>query len=207
MSETTLSEKSTHESDYFASIRAAAKGMWLGVYNYDEFFAGMIRSIHRGLTFAFEEGTKECGILPDELSANELAQREAAIFEQINYIHGFAEFIEQNTKELGGKWTPIYNRIQMWGNKYAAVRTLAASLACKNKKKVWRLNLVRVTKEHCRSCAGFAGRVYRYGVWQRNGALPQGFRLECSGLHCGCGFEDTEERITPGPFPRRLLKQ
>lgn len=203
MSNVDLSEKSTHEADYFAAIRAAAKGMWLGVYDYDEFFRGMVRSIHRGLTFAWAEGAKECGILLGELSASEQTQLENAIFGQINYIHGFAEFIEQNTKELGGKWTPIYNRIQMWANKYPAVRTLAASLACASKKKVWRLG---PTEVHCKTCAGFEGRVYRYKIWQSNNALPQSSKLECNGIRCLCFFEDTDERITPGPFPRKLLK-
>lgn len=201
MTNTILSEKSTHESDYAAAIRASAKAMWLGLFGYDQFFESMITTIQRGLTFAWAEGAKECGILPGELSANEQMQLQSAIFEQVNYINGFAVFIEQNTKELKGKWGTINNRVQMWINRYVAVRTLAASLACASKKKKWRLG----PTEHCRTCAGFEGRVYRYQVWERNGALTQSHNLCCGGFRCQCFFEDTNERITPGPFPRRLL--
>ena len=190
------------ESAYRAGLRATGRGLWQGVLTQPQGLAAMYSNIQRGITAAWREGAAECGITPDEFTFEELVARDNFIVEQEGYAPGFVDFAIANSKAEGGKWGTIDSRIQLWVNKYRLARTMAASMACANKKKVWRLG---ATEEHCDSCAKFNGRVYRYATWAENGATPQSRRLCCGGWRCDCGLEDTDERITPGRFPAGAL--
>lgn len=197
-----LQEQSRGESDYAASIRATFRAYWLGLISYDSFFNAMMVAIRRGLTQAFEDGAKECGILPGEFTPAERMELEQRVFDQYNYIGGVAEFVAANSKAQGGKWGTVSARVSLWANKYREAKGKAASIACANKKKMFMLG---ATKEHCRSCLGLNGRVYRYETWAANNAIPPSSAFECGGFQCLCFLVDTDQRITPGPFPRSLM--
>jgi hypothetical protein len=174
-----LQEQSRGTSNYGSEIRAAFRALWLGLITYDAFFSAMMTAIQRGLTLAWEDGAKECGIRPDEFTAAERMELEQFIFDQYSYISGVAEYIEANSKPNGGKWGAIASRSNMWANKWREVRARAASIACANKKMMFVLG---ATKEHCRSCLGLNGRVYRYETWAANGAIPPSPAFECGGF-------------------------
>ena len=184
-------------------IRSNVRSFWNGFVNYDGFYSMMMDSIRRGMTDAWREGAAECGLKMDELSAQERNQLEVMIFGQFDYITGFADAIDAGSKANGGKLAPLFARAERWINRYNEAKTQAAAKACANKKKVWKLG----PTEHCRTCAGFEGRVYRYETWSDNGALPQSPNLECVGINCQCSLNDTDARVTAGRFPRRLLGQ
>lgn len=173
-----LAEQSRGASEYGGEIRAASRALWLELISYNEFFRPMQTAIERGLTLAWANGAKECNILPEEFTAMEQLELQQFIFDQYNYIGGFGEWIEANSKPKGGKWGPVASRSEMWANKWREVRARAASIACANKKKVFVLGQ---TKEHCRSCSGLDGRVYRYETWQANNALPPSGAFKCGG--------------------------
>lgn len=190
------------EKDYGLSLRAAARGLWRGILSFDQFVELMVVTVRRGLTRAWNEGAKECGINPEDMTAEERLELERAIFENYDRIFSYAEFIEQNSRANGGKLGRVLWRTELWLNRYDSVRVKAAALACKDKKKQWHLG---ATEKHCRTCLKFEGRTYRYSVWEKNNALPKSRVLCCGGFRCDCTLEDTETRVTPGPFPRAAL--
>ena len=200
-----VTQRSRGETNYKSGLRALFYGLWSGVISDMQFSLSLNNLVRTGLEEAFNEGARECGILPDEFTPAERTQLNQEVYTNIDRIEGVAVFILKNSRKTGGKWRTVVNRLEMWQNRYDAVRTRGAALACKNKKKEWGLSVIRATKDHCSTCLGFAGRVYRYQTWVENDALPQGQRLACGGLKCGCGLIDTDKRITPGPFPARLL--
>lgn len=191
------------ESRYRAALRARVRGLWSGVFDYGEFVDGFSADIQDGITKAWSDGTKECGVLPSEWSAQEIQALALFITSQVMQVGFFAIAIEQNTRALGGKLAPLFRRTELWVNRYPEAKMQAAALACGDRKKVWVLG---PTEKHCKSCGGFEGRVYRNTVWLANGALPRTFQLACSGFNCKCRLEDTDQRVTPGKFPSRLLK-
>jgi len=195
-------QEGSHEEDYGLQMRALARALWRGIYSLDEFVELMIVSVRRGLTRAWKEGAAECGISPEELNAMEQLELEREIYRNYDRIFDYAQYIEDNSKENGGLLRKVLPRTELWTNRYDAVRTRASSLACKDKKKQWHLG---ATEEHCKSCETFDTRVYRYSVWEQNNALPKSPILCCHGFRCDCRLEDTEERITPGPFPKSVL--
>jgi len=191
------------ESGYRTALRARVRGFWSGVFDYGEFVSGFSQDISEGITQAWTEGTAECGIAPSEWSLAEVQARSAFITNQVLQVGFFAIAIEQNTRALGGKLTPLFRRTDLWVNRYPEAKMQAAAMACGDRKKIWVLG---PTEEHCKSCGGFKGRVYRNSVWLTNGALPRTFQLACSGFNCKCRLDDTDQRVTPGRFPSGLLK-
>ena len=202
------------EANFRRMLRSAVRGLWNGVFGYAEAVPAMMSAIEIGLAQAWREGMGECGLTFEEISTEERAALSAVINEQYQYVFGLCEDIvtarDAGQAELGEKWprgrpdklAALYARVEVWVNNYRRIQHQAAALACANKKKQW---LLGPTEEHCTSCAGFAGRVYRYEIWNVNGALPGSRALECRGYNCRCQLVDTDERITAGQFPRRLM--
>lgn len=189
-------------SSFRSSIRSSIRGLWTGDFDLFEFVSGMSSAIERGFRQAWIEGAGQCGIKFDELTPTELTELNRMTNEQIPFLIGFGSDIEDNSRANGGLLGPLLLRGSMWVNRYNEVRQRAGAMACGDKKKKWQLGS---TKEHCGSCLGFNGRVYRYSTWLENNALPQNRNLECNGFRCKCDLDDTDERITPGRFPRGLL--
>ena len=189
-------------NDFRSGVRSAIRGLWTGNFELFDFVDAMTSAIQRGYRQAWTEGAKQCGIKFDELTPTELAELRRMTNEQIPFLPGFGSDIEDNSRAKGGLLRPHLERGFMWVNRYNEVRQRAGAMACGDKKKKWQLGS---TKEHCRSCRGFNGRVYRYSTWLDNNALPQNRNLECNGFRCRCNLIDTDERITPGRFPRSLL--
>lgn len=191
-------------AQYRRGMRAEARGLWLGISTLDDFLWGFGVVIDQGLTRAWYEGAAECGIRPEELSGPEREQLKRYIFSQRLFMGRFGEaLMELPNKAAGGKLGAYFARLDTWVNRYNEVQVHAAAMACGDRKKTWVLGW---TKKHCVSCLGFEGRVYRYSTWLQNGALPQSKRLRCNGYNCDCGLADSDQRLTPGRFPARLLQ-
>jgi hypothetical protein len=167
------------EADYLRSLRAAARALALGVIEADQFVSQVFSTVDRHLTRAWHDGMKECGIRPDEQTAEEHTRMADEILTRLQRIIPLAEFImSQRSRPEVGVPESVAARLRMWANDYRGIKTIASAMACGNKKKTWVLG---PTKEHCASCKGFAGRTYRYSVWFENGALPRMRTLCCSG--------------------------
>ena len=158
---------------------------------------------------AWIAGAKECGFdlqqYPDEATGEQQIQLQSILDTQTQYdwLSRFHADIEQAALD-GKDRDSIDYRINMWANRYNEVKTRARATFCADRKMKW---ILGETHEHCRTCFGFNGRVYRMSTWAENDALPQTHALECEGYNCLCRLEETDERITPGRFPRSLLKR
>jgi len=151
---------------YRRGIRNAAYGLWRGALDREWFENVMYSVIRRGIHQAYFEGVAECGIAQDEITFEERMNIQNAILEQEMFVEGFADYIEQNTKALGGKRGTIYSRVDIWVQRYNEVRERAKSKACADVKAVW---VYGDTIDHCESCSKVVRRVYRISIWDKYG--------------------------------------
>jgi len=196
-----LTEESRAQRDYHRGIRAAFRGFWVGVFDADAFIDTMVHTIRRGLRRAWTEGMKACGLKIEEISPSEQAKLEQIIAQEYMHLLSVAAWLDGQTKAQGKKLAPLLSRADLWINRYNEVVSIAKTMACGDKKFKWILG----PTEHCKSCAGFHGRVYRGSVWAANGAHPQSRLLCCRGYRCQCQLVPTTDKITPGRFPKSLL--
>lgn len=195
-------EKATRlEMDYKASLRAAMRALWMDVMSVQQFTTALMDAVDRGLNNAYQEGLKKAGLVPSEATPAEYAILYEEIFNNVSRVGDLADYIA-SVRDSGGKWASIENRLDMWAGRYGALRTRVEAQAAGDKKKQWILGR---TEEHCRTCYGVAGRVYRNSTWLASDCIPRSQSLCCHGFNCDCSLVETDVRITPGPFPRSLM--
>lgn len=165
--------------NYRSGLRSAVRGFWSGVFDFDQFFDLMLLTIRRGLTQAWEEGAKECGIQPDEASPEEKTALSSAIVNEQNRVGKLAELVEQNKKGTG-KLGTLFKRLKLWVNRYNDIRNEAKILACKDEKLIW---LLGVVEQHCTTCPRLHRKVKRASFWLAKGVHPQ--RPPNDKLFCG----------------------
>ena len=96
--------------NYRRAIRAAVRGLWNGVLDRAQFEASMQDAIDNRFYQAFLEGAAECDIREDEIKTEEWTELERAISDEFEFIGGFADAIQANDKDSGGKLAPLYTR-------------------------------------------------------------------------------------------------
>lgn len=189
-------------STYRRNIRAAVRGLWTGAIGGDQFSSVMRTAIDRNLTTAWDEGAAECGVRPDEYTdAEHLALAEAILKEQ-GFVGEFRSAIEQGSRANGGKLTPLFNRVELWVNRYNDLKNQAKALVCKDAKLEWVLG---ATEKHCQTCNKLNGKVKRASQWEASGIHPQSppnENLECGGWACQCTLRVTDKPLSKGPLPR-----
>lgn len=185
--------------NYRMGLRFAVRGLWTGVIDRDQFDEQMRATINRRLKQAFDEGAAECGIKPGEFTEEENLALVQAILEELEHIDELAQRVEENSKKNKGKLTPLLTRVStLWVNKYNDFVNLGKQQVCGDEKLIWNLGS---TKEHCRDCLNYNGRVYRASVWKRNKIKPQSKRLLCRGFRCLCELKPTNLPVTKGRVP------
>lgn len=190
-----------NRSAFGREIRGAVRGYWTGVLDGVSFFESFLLTIERGFTSAWYEGAAQCGILPEELTIDEVKALRFKIAQQTAYINRFADAIEVGSKENKGKLTPLLQRAQLWVNRYNDVMNEAQVMACKDQKLRWDLG---ATEQHCRTCYALNGKVKRASFWKTLGVRPQNapnLLLECEGWRCDCSFNPTDEPLSRGAMP------
>ena len=185
--------------NYRNGIRSAVRGLWGGSLDIWQFGWQMEIIVRNGLTLAWYEGAKECGILPADLSLEERSKLRQAIANEDSHIDSFGADIEANSKKNGGKVGPLFARAEAWINRYLDVVNRAKVFACADRKMAWRLG---ATKVHCVDCSNLNGKVKRASQWAAYGIRPQSPELACGGFRCLCYFEVTDEPMSRGPLPR-----
>ena len=196
-----LTTTKSGQSDYARTIRGAVHGLWAGVITRTDFVDMMQSAITRGMTRAFYDGAKDCGILPNELTLAENAVLLSMLSTEIGFIDSFATEIIDNAKANKRKFTPLANRAKLYINRYQDTRNRARSLVCADQKLVWVLG---ATEQHCRTCFALNGKVKRASFWEALGLRPQNPPnpfLECQGWRCDCRLEVTQAALTPGILP------
>lgn len=181
------------------NIRNAVRALWNGVWDYYNFLDQMSLAIERGFTQAWYEGAKIYGINPGELTDEEHLRLTTEVNKETEFIDGLGQAIMANTKAMGGKLQPLYSRAELWVSGYNRVRILGSTYAARDQKLEWHLG---PTKEHCRSCSKYNGRVYRATVWRKHNIQPHMYELECKGYNCLCYFTVTNAPANKGYPPR-----
>ena len=185
---------------FSASVRASARGIWLGEMDALGAADALFSAIGRGFEQAFTEGQKDCGILASERTEEESKELARLIGDNYQYVGRFVEWIVQHSKENGGNWEMIKARTDLWSGRYEEVKNIAISLSCGNKKLLWQID----GGEHCRSCLKLNGRVHRSSVWAAHDIAPRMIThsLKCGGYNCKCFWVETDAPATRGRFPK-----
>ena len=191
-------------SQYRQELRAAVRGGWSGALDDIEMWDAFDVSIRRSYTKAYYDGAKEVGILPSDMTPQERLHLRSAIQQETNYIDGFINAILAGSKAEGGKLGPLFNRVELWVQRYQQIYTDGMMTARDDPKLLW---VWHPEAEHCSSCAALQGKIKRKSQWERANVQPQSPRLECmqsaGGITvCKCHFEVTTEPLSRGPLPR-----
>jgi hypothetical protein len=187
---------------YRRDLRAVVRGLWSGILTFDQAADSMDIAIERNLTQAWNQGARECGIRPDELSEDELDALQERITDELVNLSGFLLVIQEKSKANGGKLAPLFRRVELWVNRFPDIQNQAKTMACADEKLIWVLGRV---EKHCRTCLKLAGKVKRASFWLRSGIRPQNPPnefLECGGWRCDCRLSKTDKPVSKGPLPR-----
>lgn len=183
------------EANYKKQIRAAVRGLWTGAFTFEDFDEIMKGTIRRGMTQAWIEGAKPCGITLEDLSDAESLALAQIISSQFDYIDGFRDFVDANSKVNKGKLGQGLARAELWINRYGEARNQAKAMACSDRKLKWQINAK--CREHCKSCTRLNGKVKRGSYWQKT-IMPRSKNLECGGWRCCCELIPTDDPISKG---------
>ncbi len=189
------------EVSYTANLRANARGLWLGVRSVSDFESTMRTTLNRGFNQAWTEGAQQCGIQPNERTQEEVKKLDELITFNFSFAPGLGIWVEENSRNNGGKLGTVFARIDMWARRYGEVKSIAAQMACGDLKMQWDWD---PGKEHCEDCRKYNGRVHRNLVWRRWGILPRSTVLACGGFKCGCELNPTDLPVTPGRPPNPI---
>lgn len=187
---------------YRRNLRSSVRGLWQGVLTTRQTRSAFNATLDRGLSRAWLEGAKECGISEDELTQDELIARDEAIENQKEFVSGFLAVIRENSRANKGKLTPLFTRLNLWVTRYEEIKSTAKAMACKDQKLEWVLN---PRKENCLSCRRLDGKVKRGSFWESSGILPRkpdAPYLICGGWDCGCSLDPTNKPVSRGPLPK-----
>lgn len=174
-------------------VRSAVRGLWSGALSRSQFNSSLSTVIKGELTTAWSEGAAECQVQADELTEDEIKARDAFIKEQQSYVSGFGGDIREVDKLSKGKLQPLFERAEMWVNRWNDAKNQGKLLACGNKKMTW---LIGPTESHCRDCSKYNGKTYRASAW--GDIRPQSPNLACHGYRCLCSFQVTDKRASRG---------
>lgn len=189
-------------SGFRANVRAEIRALWNGERDQFTFIDNMVFVIERGLTQAWAEGAKVCGVKLAELTPVEKYALEDTINGQFAYLPTLASFITANSKANKGKLSTVFRRANYWVNQYNSTANRAKTMACQDQKLKWEID---PGKKNCDSCVKLNGKVKRASFWAAAGVRPQNYpndKLFCTGILCGCELKPTDDPITPGPLPR-----
>jgi hypothetical protein len=154
--------------------------------------------IFHGFSSAWYQGAKSVGIQPDELTDAEKQAMQVAIYQQLIYLPGFADYVYHNSRLMNDSLPAVLNRMSMWIIRWNQFVNQGRMMARLDQKLKW----VRgPTSDSCDDCKRLDGRVYRASTWLKYDIRPQSHRLKCKGFKCLCGLYATTDRCNPGRPP------
>jgi len=192
-------------ADYRRAVRAAVRGVWTGAFtSAAQGSDALFPAIRRYFLLAFNEGMKECGVLPEERTEKERKALVDRIKQELSHVGGFMDAVYKGRKgsETERPLAQFLGRAEMWVGRYTELRDLGQTMACGDRKAMWVLNPL---KENCRDCIRLNGKVKRLSTWEKaraQGIYPKSPALACGGYRCGCTLLITDEPLSKGPLPR-----
>lgn len=158
------------------------------------FVQNMLLAISSGLTSAWLEGTSAMGVDQEELNSDEMAELQAQIDNETQYINGLADAIDR-LNQSGANLDAIGRRLDLWGDAYIRAFEQAKTTAGKDEKLMWTMH----KGEHCPDCVALDGKVKRASYWYGKGLYPKSWDLACH-QGCNCTLELTDQPISKGPL-------
>jgi hypothetical protein len=181
-----------------ASILAVSRGLFNNQIDALSGADALFSAIGRGFEQAWQEGAKECGLLPAERTKEESDALALIIGDNYQYVGRFVTWIVEHSKANGGNFEMVKARASEWVARYTMVQIRAREMGCADRKEIWIID----GGEHCCDCLRMNGRVYRNSIWLKYGIEPQSPLLACFGGHCKCRREPTDLPITKGRPPQ-----
>ena len=178
------------------------------------FLDSMANEIENQFTRAWNEGAREMGVEPGDMSEDDLLILEDLIVTEQNFLDGIAGDIEEYIAE-GGHTDAEFNarfraRAGLWANGYNSMVTQAKLHFGDRDKLEWVLG---ATEQHCETgqngrpgigCKDLAGMVLYAREWVEAGVKPQSSSTNCGGWECQCELRPTTKRRTPDGLGRLL---
>jgi hypothetical protein len=179
----------------------------------DQFESDFIAAIENQLTRAWNEGADEVGVLPEEMTEEDLGVLQGLIDEEVGYLTGLGVDIidiKESTEGMSEKdaldefRSRFRSRIDIWASKYNEMVN-RAKIHFGNKTKLrWDLG---ATEKHCETCLALNGIVAYAYEWEQSGIHPGesgSAILACGGWACDCKLTETDERRSPNAFQTLL---
>jgi len=180
---------------YRRALRRAVLDFYRAEIDAFEFIGDMIRLIKEQFTRAWNEGAREVGKEPKDMTEEDAELLQERIDQEQEFILGYASDIE-TAAAARTPIAPLYNRVELWVNRYNEVKAEAMIHFGKRVKLEWQLG---ETEDHCATCLKLNGTVAFAFEWEQSGVRPQSAPnpvLECGGWNCDCRLEVTQRRRT-----------
>ena len=158
-----------------------------------EFIEDMIRLIEGQFERAWNEGSRDVGVDPNEHTPEDDAALQERVSQEMDFVLDYAEAIEK-AKAAGDPVGPLQARVSLWASRYDEVVTMArVHFGASRIRMKWTLG---ATEVHCSTCSELNGIVANAEDWEASGFHPQGNMLACGGFHCDCTLDETKEPLT-----------
>lgn len=202
---------SEHTLEILKSIGTYGRQLWkycLDLYRSGDggmFLNQFIEAIGNQMTRAWNEGAREMGVEPEEMTDTDKAELKAIIDSEYDHVLDLGEaiLISRNgtMEEFRQQFRP---RIDMWVARYNDAANRAKVYFGGRQRLVWTLG---ATEEHCTTCAALNGIVAFAYEWEQSGIRPQSPPneiLSCGGWKCDCSLMPTDKRRSPDALGRLM---
>jgi hypothetical protein len=191
-----LREALKTEAYYNQALNRAVLEFYRGDSDAGEFIDEMIRLIEGQFERAWNEGSRDVGVDPNDHTPEDDAVLQEHIDKETDFILDYAEAIEA-ARIAGDPVGPLQARVSLWANRYnEMVNAARMHFGAEREYLKWELG---ATEEHCETCAALDGIVATAEAWEESGFHPQGApndALACQGWRCDCSLEPTKEKPT-----------
>jgi hypothetical protein len=170
-----------------------------------EFLDRFIVAIKNQMTRAWNEGAREVGVEPEEMTDIDLNELKAIIDSEYDHVIDLGDAIQRarsgTLDEFRQQFRP---RVDLWVARYNDAANRAKVYFGGRQRLVWTLG---ATEEHCETCAALNGIVAFASEWEQSGIRPQSppnAILSCGGWQCGCSLMPTDKRRSPDALGRLM---
>ena len=162
------------------------------------FLTQFIEAIRNQMTRAWNEGAREVGVEPEEMTDTDRAELKAIIDSEYDHVIDLGEAIIASRGETLAEFRQQFrNRVDLWVNRYEDAANRAKVYFGNRQRLVWTLG---ATEQHCETCARLSGIVAFAYEWEQSGIRPQSPPnpvLTCGGWQCDCSLLPTDKRRSP----------
>lgn len=188
---------------YERTMAQLGEDLYNGDKTVDEFEVAIALLIALQLRRAWNEGMREAELSPSEMTLDMENELQTAIASETEHVRKLADDIKAAAL-AGVALSTLLHRFELWSNRYNDIRNrgmIAAGIELENradlspfeKKRVRKFEWVLgATEEHCKDCAGYAGKIMTAREWhiiyRERGHRPQSYELACKGFNCDCSL-------------------